>query len=42
MNPEANKKFETMKVELMRNKLIQGVTASGQRLAIIFTSGVLK
>lgn len=32
MNKEANQKFETMKLELMRNKLIQGVTASGQRL----------
>ncbi len=32
MNKEVNQKFETMKLELMRNKLIQGVTASGQRL----------
>jgi putative ABC transport system permease protein len=32
MNKEANEKFETMKLELLRNKLIQGVTASGQRL----------
>jgi len=32
MNKEANQKFETMKQELLRNKLIQGVTASGQRL----------
>lgn len=32
MNKEANQKFETLKQELLRNKLIQGVTASGQRL----------
>ncbi len=32
MNKEANQKFETVKQELLRNKLIQGVTASGQRL----------
>jgi putative ABC transport system permease protein len=32
MNKEANEKFETMKQELLRNKLVQGVTASGQRL----------
>jgi len=32
MNKEANQKFETMKQELLRSKLIQGVTASGQRL----------
>jgi putative ABC transport system permease protein len=32
MNKEANQKFETMKQEMLRNKLIQGVTASGQRL----------
>jgi putative ABC transport system permease protein len=32
MNKEANQKFETMKQELLRNKLVQGVTASGQRL----------
>jgi len=32
MNKEANTKFETLKQELLRNKLIQGVTASGQRL----------
>jgi putative ABC transport system permease protein len=32
MNKEVNTKFETLKQELLRNKLIQGVTASGQRL----------
>jgi len=32
MNKEVNQKFETMKQELLRNKLVQGVTASGQRL----------
>lgn len=32
MNKEANDKFETMKQELLRSKLVQGVTASGQRL----------
>jgi len=32
MNKEANQKFETMKQELLRSKLVQGVTASGQRL----------
>jgi putative ABC transport system permease protein len=32
MNKEANQKFETMKQELVRSKLVQGVTASGQRL----------
>ncbi|MGC4022226.1 MAG: ABC transporter permease [Cyclobacteriaceae bacterium] len=32
MNKEVNQKFETLKQELLRNKLIQGVTASGQRL----------
>src|SRR5258706_3800070 len=32
MNKEANQKFEMMKQELLRNKLVQGVTASGQRL----------
>jgi len=32
MNKEANQKFETVKQELLRNKLVQVVTASGQRL----------
>lgn len=32
MNQEANQKFETMKQELIRNSVIKGVTASGQRL----------
>ncbi len=32
MNQEANKKFETIKQELLKNSLIKGVTASGQRL----------
>lgn len=32
MNREANDKFETMKQELLKNSLIKGVTASGQRL----------
>lgn len=32
MNREVNEKFETLKTELQKNKLIQGVTASGQRL----------
>jgi putative ABC transport system permease protein len=32
MNGDANKKFETMKAELLGNSYILGVTASGQRL----------
>jgi putative ABC transport system permease protein len=32
MNGEANEKFEMLRTELKRNPLIQGVTASGQRL----------
>jgi len=32
MNGDANKKFETMKTELLGNSYILGVTASGQRL----------
>jgi putative ABC transport system permease protein len=32
MNREANDKFETLRTELKRSSLIQGVTASGQRL----------
>lgn len=32
MNREANEKFETMKQELLKNSLVKGVTASGQRL----------
>jgi putative ABC transport system permease protein len=32
MNEEANKKFETMKTELLKSRFVQGVTASGQRL----------
>ncbi|GHN02023.1 ABC transporter permease [Cytophagales bacterium WSM2-2] len=32
MNKEVNSKFETMKAELLRSSIIQGVTASGQRL----------
>lgn len=32
MNREANDKFETLKQELLKNSLIKGVTASGQRL----------
>lgn len=32
MNKEANDKFETFKQELLRNSVIKGVTASGQRL----------
>jgi putative ABC transport system permease protein len=32
MNQEANKKFETIKQELLKNSVIKGVTASGQRL----------
>jgi putative ABC transport system permease protein len=32
LNNEANQKFKTMKTELLKSNLIQGVTASGQRL----------
>jgi putative ABC transport system permease protein len=32
MNREANQKFETLKNELKASRLVQGVTASGQRL----------
>jgi putative ABC transport system permease protein len=32
MNREANTQFETIKQELLRNSIIKGVTASGQRL----------
>jgi putative ABC transport system permease protein len=32
MNKEVNEKFETLKTELLKSKLVQGVTASGQRL----------
>jgi putative ABC transport system permease protein len=32
MNKEANDKFETLKTEISKSSLIQGVTASGQRL----------
>lgn len=32
MNREANNKFETIKQELLKNSIIKGVTASGQRL----------
>jgi putative ABC transport system permease protein len=32
MNNEANDKFETIKEELLANRLIEGVTASGQRI----------
>lgn len=32
MNNEANEKFETMKIELQKSRLVEGVTASGQRL----------
>lgn len=32
MNGEANEKFETLKQELLANPLVEGVTASGQRL----------
>lgn len=32
MNQEANTAFETMKQELLKNNLIKGVTASGQRI----------
>ncbi len=32
MNREANDKFETIKQELLKNSIIKGVTASGQRL----------
>lgn len=32
LNNEANQKFEVIKTELLKSKLIQGVTASGQRL----------
>ncbi|MBY0434933.1 MAG: ABC transporter permease, partial [Cyclobacteriaceae bacterium] len=32
MNREANEKFETIKQELLKNSVVKGVTASGQRL----------
>lgn len=32
LNGEANKKFDVIKTELLKSKLVQGVTASGQRL----------
>jgi putative ABC transport system permease protein len=32
MNQDANKQFETFKQELLKNTMIKGVTASGQRL----------
>jgi putative ABC transport system permease protein len=32
MNKEVNQKFETLKTELQKSTLVQGVTASGQRL----------
>jgi len=32
MNREANEKFETIKQELLKNSIVKGVTASGQRL----------
>jgi putative ABC transport system permease protein len=32
MNREANSKFETIKQELLKNSIVKGVTASGQRL----------
>jgi putative ABC transport system permease protein len=32
MNKEANDKFEVLRTELQKNSLVQGVTASGQRL----------
>jgi len=32
MNQEVNKKFETLKTELLRSPYVQGVTAAGQRI----------
>ena len=32
MNDEANKKFETLKIEMEKSSLVKGVTASGQRI----------
>jgi putative ABC transport system permease protein len=32
MNRESNEKFETLKIELQKNRFVEGVTASGQRL----------
>jgi putative ABC transport system permease protein len=42
MNQEANNKFETLKTELQNSTLVQGVTASGQRLGNNFHQWGLK
>jgi putative ABC transport system permease protein len=42
MNQEANQKFETLKTELQKSTLVQGVTASGQRLGNNFHQWGLK
>jgi putative ABC transport system permease protein len=42
MNKEVNDKYETLKTELLKNKLIQGVTASGQRLGNNFHQSSFK
>jgi putative ABC transport system permease protein len=42
MNKEANDKFETLKNELQNSTLVQGVTASGQRLGNNFHQWGLK
>ena len=42
MNNEANEKFETMKIELQKSRLVEGVTASGQRLGNNFHQWPLK
>jgi putative ABC transport system permease protein len=42
MNKEVNDKFETLKAELQKNRLVEGVTASGQRLGNNFHQWGLK
>jgi putative ABC transport system permease protein len=42
MNKEVNDKYETLKNELLKNKLVQGVTASGQRLGNNFHQSSFK
>jgi putative ABC transport system permease protein len=42
MNKEVNDKYETLKTELLKSKLIQGVTASGQRLGNNFHQSSFK
>jgi putative ABC transport system permease protein len=42
MNKEVNDKFETLKAELQKSRLVEGVTASGQRLGNNFHQWGLK